>query len=331
MTPTPNDVHINAVLGSISVAYMQSDEGFVATKAFANIPVQKISDYYRVFNRADWNRNMMKKRAPGTKAERIETSYSTASYFCEEWALADTVQDETRGNADSDFDLDADAAELLARMALINREVEWVKKYFVTGIWTGATEKAGHATLNDSTHVIFWNLPASTPIENVKQAKRACHLKTGYKPNIGIFGAEVWDALLVHPDILARVIGGSTNANPASVNKALIAALFELDEILVMEGLINAAAEGLTESMSYIGGKNALLVYRAPRPGLKTVSGGYTFSWAGLGFGATGGLGARVWTHREEQEHQDVHELQVYYDMKLVAADVGAFILNVVQ
>ena len=63
---------------------------------------------------------------------------------------------------------------------------------------------------------------------------------------------------------------------------ALLASRFEVDEILAPEVVENTAAEGVVDSISFLYGTSALLVYAAPSPGLMLPSGGYTFGWSGL-------------------------------------------------
>jgi hypothetical protein len=112
------------------------------------------------------------------------------------------------------------------------------------------------------------------------------------------------------------------------VNKQALSALFELDEILVMEAVVNTGAKGATfadsqakESMSFIGGDHFLLCYRASSPGLMTPSAGYTFSWSGW-FGATG-MGHRIKRMRAELLESDRIEVQMAFDQKVVGADLG--------
>ena len=63
---------------------------------------------------------------------------------------------------------------------------------------------------------------------------------------------------------------------------ALLASRFEVDEILAPEVVENTAAEGVVDSISFLYGTSALLVYAAPSPGLMLPSGGYTFGRSGL-------------------------------------------------
>ena len=81
-------------------------------------------------------------------------------------------------------------------------------------------------------------------------------------------------------DIVGRLDRGQTTG-PVVVMRENLAALFELEQVLVMDAIHNTAKEGATASHSFIGGKHALLCYAAPSPGLMTPSAGYTFSWTG--------------------------------------------------
>ena len=42
--PTQTDVHVDAILTNISVAYMQSQSAYVANTIFPTVPVSKQSD-----------------------------------------------------------------------------------------------------------------------------------------------------------------------------------------------------------------------------------------------------------------------------------------------
>ena len=137
--PSAGDVHVNTPLTNISIAFMQNPAYFVADQVFPNIPVQKQSDRYFVYSRADFNRDTMRKRAPGTESAgggwRIDSS---PSYFADIWALHKDIDDAIRSNADSPLDMDRDSTLFLAGQALINREVNWASNFFTTGVWTGA-------------------------------------------------------------------------------------------------------------------------------------------------------------------------------------------------
>ena len=50
-TPTVNDVHINAAMGNVSIAYKNGL--YIADQVFPIIPVAKKSDFYFVYTASD--------------------------------------------------------------------------------------------------------------------------------------------------------------------------------------------------------------------------------------------------------------------------------------
>lgn len=338
--PSRGDVHVNRPLTSVSLAFAQEADSFVADRVFPNISVSKQSDSYFTYDRGEFNRDEMRDRAPGTESSGGSYQISTDTYNAVVRAFHKDIPDQVRANADSPIDLDREAAEYVTHKALIKREVTWVSQYFtpgapggtwtfdVDGVASGATAAASFDPTNASNNdKLQWNDAASTPIEDVRQGKRFVGESTGFRPNVMVLGRAVFDTLLDHPDIVGRLDRGQT-AGPAMATREALAALFELDEILVMDGIQNTAIEGQTASHSYIGGKHALLCYRAPRPGLLTPSAGYTFSWTGL-LGATP-VGTRIKRFRQEAIESDRVEIQMAYAQKRVSEDLGYFFGSIV-
>tara|TARA_R110000737_G_scaffold47134_4_gene67058 strand:+ start:17586 stop:18575 length:990 start_codon:yes stop_codon:yes gene_type:complete len=324
--PSRSDVHINGPLSSISLAFIQSADSFVADRAFPRLAVSKQSDSYFTYDRGYFNRAEMQKRAPGAESAGANYALSSASYSADVWALHRDVADQVRANADSPISLDREATELLTLQGLLRKEKEWASAHFITGVWT--TERAGVAATPTGTQFLRWDVAASTPIEDVRTGVRTVQASTGFRPNRMVLGRTVYDALLDHPDIVGRLDRGQTSG-PAIVMRDALAALFEMDEILVMDAIENTAKEGLTNVHAFIGGKNALLIYTPASPGLMIPSAGYTFTWNGLMGG--GALATRIKRMRMEHLESDRIEIQMAFDQKLVAADLGAMFLDAVS
>ncbi|NIT99876.1 MAG: hypothetical protein GWN01_02705, partial [Nitrosopumilaceae archaeon] len=81
---------------NIAVAFMQDQQNFVAGRFFPTIPVSKQSDQYYTYNRADWNRDEMKVRAPSTETEGGGYRLSTDSYRCEVLGFHKDIDDRVR-------------------------------------------------------------------------------------------------------------------------------------------------------------------------------------------------------------------------------------------
>lgn len=327
MQPTPGDVHVNAPLTNISVAYIQSAGDFIASKVFPNIPVAKQSDRYYVYNRGDFNRDEMDLRAPGT--ESAGSGYSldnTPTYFADRYSVHKDIPDEVRANADAALNPDREATVFVTTKALIKREKLFVGKYFKSGVW--GTDIAGVSASPTGAQALQWSDGASDPIKNVRDAKRAIRQATGFEPNKLVLGRAVYDALVDHPEIIDRVKYGQTAGAPAKGGLAALAALFEIEDLLVMNAIENTAKEGQSAAHSFIGGKHAMLCHSAMAPGLMTPTAGYTFSWTGLM--GNGIEGNRIRQFRLEREGVDRVEIDMCFDLKVVAPELGYFFNGIV-
>lgn len=320
--PTRGDVHVNAPLTNISLAYAQDATNFIADRAFPTVPVAKQSDRYFYYDRGDFNRDDMKERAPGTESAGGGYNIdSTPTYYAPVFALHKDVDDQIRANSDSPLNADRDATVYLTNKALIKRERTFAASAMTTGVW--GTDVAGVAAAPGAGQFLQWNDVASDPVGDIRKAITAVLGATGFEPNKLILSTPVMNALVDHPDIVDRVKYGQTSGGPAIVNEAAIAALFGLKEVLVSKAVYNSANEGAAEASTFVAGKSALLSYVADAPGIMTPSAGYTFSWNGW-MGATN-MGHRVKRFRMDELEADRVEIQMAYDQKVVGSELGYF------
>lgn len=339
--PTLSDVHVNALMTQFSNMYAQAADNFVAQRVFPVVPVSKASDRYLTYSRADFNRNLMRRRAPSTESAgggyKID---NTATYSADVWALHKDIDDQVRSNADAIMDLDLEATRWLVNQSLISREVDWASSFFTTGLWTSTL--TGVASAPGANQSIQWSdYTNSSPIVDIRNLKRTVQLiGGGFRPNKLVLGRPVFDTLCDHPDFIDRIKYGQTPGKPAKVTLDAMAGLFELDEVLVMDSILNQGGEapvvqGLNaaESNAFIGGasgvggKAALLVYTPSAPGLMTPGAGYTFAWNGM-FGAINGT--RIKSFYIEQIASTRMEIETAYDQKIVGADMGAYLATII-
>lgn len=310
--PTRSEVHVNRPLTNISIAFMQQANKFVSTQVFPNIPVQKQSDRFFVYEKGQWFRVEAQKRAPGTESAGSGFNIdNTPTFFTDVFAVHKDVDDQTRQNADNPINLDRDATEFVTQQGLLKREQEWSDAFFTTGVWD--TDLTGGVDFTQ------WDDAASTPIEDIHEQSLTIARATGFKPNVLVLGPDVFNALRNHADILDRI----KFTQRGVVTTELLAALFDVERVLVPEGVVNSAKEGAADSIDFFFGKQALLAFSNPRPSILTPSAGYTFSWNGL-LGA-GAMGNRISRFRMEQLKSDRIELEMAFDMKVVASELAVF------
>ncbi len=329
---TPSQVHIDTPLSNLTLAYAQSQTNFVADKVFPTVGVARQSDKYYIYDRANMNRTGdVKKLAPRTEVNRIGMTISNSSYFADVYGLGMDFDEQTIANEDEVLNIRSAGAETLAMRLMIHREENFATTFFSTGVW--GTEVAGAAS--GAGTPVYWNdYTNSTPITDVTDARRAMQLKSGgYKPNTMVVGKVTRDELINHPDILARLNGGSTVSNPALITDAKLAEIFEVENFFVMEAVNNTAVEGAAESNAFIGGKHALLCHTPSSAGLMTPAAGMTFAWNNIPGANNLGITVESFSDDALKRQQIAEHIQVKmsYDMKVVGADLGYFFKDIVQ
>ena len=329
--PTHSDLHVSAALTDISVAFSNEDNASVYDRMFPVVPVTKQSDKYFTYDKQDWLRSDARRRAPGAEIAIGGWRISTDSYFAERHGIGHDISDPERANADPAVsNLDGDAVDWISEQIRLKNEIDWVSTYFTTSVWDGAsssTDMTGQAAPASTTaNFLQWNDVASTPIEDIRGEMTAVAEKTGKRPNKLALGAQVWTVLADHPDILDRI----KYTEKGIVTTDLLAALLDLDEVMVSWMTEDESAEQQAESMDFIAGKSALLAYVTPSPGLKKATAGYTFSWTGMPGAPPGGIGARIKRYRLERNESDRVEGESWKDFKVIGSTLGAFFATAV-
>lgn len=324
--PDRSDLHIDKALTNMSVQYLQDESNFIAGQVFPMVPVQKQSDRYFVYKKEDWFRDDAQERAPGTESAGGDYDIdNTPTYFCRKYAFHKDVFEEDRANADDPLTPDEDAVAFVTDKILLNKENNWARTFFKTGVW--GTDLRG-ATAADTGKVVYWDDYAnSSPIEDITAASTAQAEVTGKRPNTIVMGRRAYDALKNHPDFLDRV----KYTQKGVVTTDLIAQMFDVDRVLVANAIQNIAKKGQQAAMSFILGNHVLLCYTTNAPRLKTATAGYTFVWTGLmGSNALGGRINRFSMPQLGIGTERI-ECELAYDMKVIAADMGTFIENAVK
>lgn len=312
--PTSSQVHVDAILTNISVAYMQQQANFVASRVFPIVPVSKQSDKFFTYTKNDWFRDEAQRRADATESAGGGYGLSTDSYQCDVFAFHKDIGDQTRANADAPIQVDREAAEFVTSRLMLKMETQFVSTFFQSGVWG-----------TDDTPSNLWSdYTSSDPLNDVEDAKRQILSTTGFEPNTLLLGYDVFKTLKNHPDLVDRIKYTSSQV----ITEGLMASLFDVPRVMVAKAVKATNNEGGTAAYNFTHGKNALLCYSAPSAGLLQPSAGYVMSWTGV----SQGLGQTVGTSRirMEQFKADRIESEISFDMKVIGADLGYFFSAVV-
>lgn len=307
MNPTAGDVHVNKPLTDISVAWIQSQANYISTKVFPIVSVTNQSDLYYEFDKGDFLRDEAQDRGESTESAGSGFKLSTTAYTCKVKAFHKDVDDKTRANADSVLGLDSAAAAFVSQKMAIRRERQFASTYFTTGVWG-----------TDKTPDTLWSAAGATPRSDVDTGKQTILTATGFEPNTMVVSYGVYLKLRSSADVRDQFKYTSAD----SIDEAMLARYFGVENFHVAKAIYNSANEGATHVGAAMYGKHALLCYVPPAPALLTPAAGYTFAWTGY----TGSVdGIRVKKFRMEQLSSDRIEGEIAYDFKVVGSALGYF------
>jgi hypothetical protein len=302
--PEQSTIHVDAPLTNVAIGY--PTQGFIAARLLTDLPVRKKSDLYFIFDSAKRAQAASDDaREAGAEAREEDFAVSTGSYICAGHALRAAVPDEERENADAPISPMIDKTEFLVNKVLTNMEISL------------AAQLASEITATSDPTNEWDDYTNGDPIADMKLAIDAVEDATGFKPNVMSMDTKVWRALKFHPAILEKVIYGGSNGAPADISPQAVAALFDLEEVIIGNPLKNTAVLGQTASMSRIWGSDVYVAYRPPRAGLKIPALGYRFTWEPFSGGTNGWM---VSTWRSEERKSDLVQVDKYFVHKITLA-----------
>jgi hypothetical protein len=343
ITPSNRAYQTDEIINSFSFHWYQNADGFVADRVFPVLETKNFSGQYVVYDRGSLNRDEMQERGYGSESAKVTTTHTTANYDTRAYALSMAMDLRIMAQMADTFDVENEMVENLMHKYLIKKDRLWAQNFFqpvtasgvtwafvAEGVATGETaENLFDPTSGTNNKKRQWNDALSNPIADIRQAKTRIMQATGKTPNKLVLNQYVYDVLLEHPDIIDRLNRGQTSG-PAKASRESLAALFELEEIVVMSAVFNASGLNSPEDSRFIGGKHALLVYVPATTGLYTPSAGITFQWvsdplvANLG----AGLSFRRWEH--EPTNTFHMEINANFSQKLTAAELGYQFTNII-
>ena len=307
-SPTGVTVQADTVLTNISLDYAQNVD-YIGEKLFPTVPVKKQAGKYFVFGREAWIPENGDYRAPGTEANEIPgLDLSDDTFYAQEHALQIPVTDEERENVDSPLAPDRDGTELVTGKILLGRELAVRNMVMNVANYAAGFSVAltGGAQWSDYAN--------SDPVADIKKGIRTIHGRIFMDPNLAVIPYEVMSVLEDHPKIMQRIM----YTDRAILTPEIIQSVLGLPNVIVPGVAYSTSAVG-TNNMAVVGaylwGKDVLLAYVPPRPGIKTPAFGYEFAWT------YGGKVMLTDRWREDKRASDIIRVRRRYDLKMVGTE----------
>lgn len=309
--PSVSDVHVDALLTELSIAYINDPAAFIGEQLFPIVRVKKQSDIILKYDKNDFLRDEVALRGPGTESEGSGFDIDkTTTYFCKEYAFHKDIPDQIRSNADAPISIDKDATVYVTEKMRIKTDQLVVNAAFASSVW--GTDKTVTNQWSDQTN--------GDPIGDIETGKDTVHASTARDPNKLAVGRNTWTQMKHHPDFVDRV----KYTQLGIVDTGLVGQVVGIPNLLVGNTIKATNAEGATAAYAEQWGKHALLAFTPESPSLFTPSAGYVFRWI------PEGLDVRIRRLRMDLVKSDRIEAEMNVDVKVIGTDLGYFFPSVV-
>ena len=322
----------NAYLSNMCMAYFQQGE-YVARELFPVCPVGLSSNYYYIFSKGDLARdNVQRKPAFGHVAPAI-MGQTDSTYACKVDQVLVGIDkisalDYTRSGAPGSADPRRAKVKFVAEQMNLHQDLLFAENFFKAGVWKNEWEGAATANAAAKKFLKFDDSNCDPVglfdglINEVRRVGRR-------KPNKLALGVDVFAKLKLNHFIMERIKYTGTTANPAIVTEQVLAQLFGVEKVVVLDSTYNDAPVGTDENMKYIcDSKSALLCYTTDTPQIDEPSAGYIFAWDMLGDGK---YTATSQFEGSPADHTEFIEGLIATDMKKTSDDLAVFLKNCVD
>jgi hypothetical protein len=301
--PTLNDLNLSSAhLSNLSVQVSNELEGLIAEQVFPTLQVKADRGNYYTFDN-----NMLRidnsERGEGARANRVDWGLSSTAYGpLVEHSLEHWIDDQIMSQAVSGLEPVANAVKFLTQKLHIVKENKLGAYLGSTGNVTNNTTLSGTDQWSDFTN--------SDPYDDIQVGASSVIKNSGHRPNMLVMGQLVWDKLVNHPDLVERVkyTWGNT-ANKMTITPEELGGMLGM-KVLVGSSVYNNADEGAADSLAFNWGKDALVMYVTPTPGLMSVTAGYHLQL---------GEARKVETYRDEPHKSTIVRITDKFEQKVVA------------
>ena len=303
---------------------------YVGRRVFPMVGVPQSAGKYYVFNKADLARITMKDKPLYGKVDPSTYSIGKDTYAVDIKQVILGLDDfevvnQTREPLPGATNPTVGPAMQIAEQMNMYLDWQFGENFFKTGKWNIEIEGTNAATDYSAGHFMGWDDNASDPIKDIRYGIQTITKYGRRKPNKLVLGADAYNTLIDHPDLIERVKYSGAVGSPAVINTNVLAAIFGLEEVMVSETSYNAAGLGAAENTTYaLTSDAALLLYAPNAAALNTPSAGMTFTWD-MGTGSFMPVRTYDSSMVDPMTHASYVEGLMAVDMKVTGQDMAVF------
>lgn len=271
---------VDATMTAIAIGYSNPAQTLIADRVLPRVPVGG--------EKFDWTEYPVDEAftVPDTRVGRkgrvnqVEFTGKEQTDSVDDFGLEDPIPysdikeaDRLRAENRSQFNPENHATMQLTNLTMLDREVR------VAQLIQDPNSYSANRRLTLTGTDKFDDYENSNPIEVLKTAINDTLI---YRANKLVMGHKVWQSLNSHPDVVNAIRGNVTGKG--IITREELAALLEIQEIIVGEGYVNTAKKGQDTNLQRVWGNSIQALYIDPSVSAKS----------GVTFGFTAEYGNRV-------------------------------------
>ena len=311
----------NIYLSNVAMKYYESAT-YAHKRLFPVCQVNLPSGYYYEFKKGDLARDNVKKKPNYGKVAPALFGHSEHSYSCHVDQILlgiDRIIALPYQRA-GEVDPYRERIPTLTEQIALHQEIDFAEHFFNTNAW--ANVWTGAAAANESQKKFKKFDDTTDPVEFFDKRAVEIRREGRRRPNKLALGMDVFVALKNNAAIKERIRYSGTTQNPAIVTESVLAQVFGVDQVVVLDATYNDAAIGQPDNMKYVcDSKSALLLYAPDTPQIDSPSAGYTFTW---NIDGSNYIAVRTY-EGEPASHTELLEGIIAYDMKKTSDDLAIF------
>jgi hypothetical protein len=299
--------------------------GYIASQV---LPVMSVASQAGNFGKIPLEQLLQQRetrRAPGAGYARGNWTFDKATYATEEHGAEEPVDDREAKMYAEYFD-----AEQVSTMRAFSAVLRNAEQRVADAIFNTTTWATGNAAL---TTVVTneWDVNHTSnavPITDVEAAVNKVYDGSGLWPNALIINRKVFRNLRNLDQIIDRIesAGAGNPSKPSDITEQMLAAVFDLDYVIVAGTSKNGAKEGQAASPTQIWSSEYAMVCRiATGNDMREACIGRTFHWSNDG----SSIGGTVESYRDEVIRGNVIRVRHDVDEVVLYPQAGHLLSNV--
>lgn len=273
------DIHVDHYLTNFSISYRIPEE-LVADEVLPVVQVDKASNKYPIWSRADANKVVDAAVGPRDFPAEIYQSLSSGTYTVKPRAIWSPVPNDLLIAADAPLDL-LGTASMDVRGALAkSREIR------VATIVMDATKYTYQSALTGNNR---WDVgPSTSTADPLNDILTKMDL-AAVRPNLAVCSSAVWTQLRKHPKVVASVkgiaISGAVSGRVAEIDEVSQLIFGGKGRLVVGNAKYRTSVDGVSpETYDFIWGKGFAMLYQQPGGGINIQAWGKTFRHKPISF-----------------------------------------------